>query len=103
METTTLTRLEKVLPESETHWRSIASRAHRLRGATGDEAAARTHDLHIREIREARCSGSSRAIRFCPRCLANGNKYALLFIGAADRCGTCNWPAGRQDMPLRIL
>lgn len=91
-ETTTLTSLERIQPKSETHWRAIASRAHRIRGDAGDEAAARTHELHIVEIREARCSGSSRALRFCPRCLSKGVKYILISMAGTDRCGTCFWP-----------
>lgn len=91
-DTTTLTRLSRIAPESETHWRAIAARAHRLRGFPGDEAAARAHELHIVEIRDTRCAGSSRGIRFCPRCLQRGIKYALIFVGGGDRCGTCDWP-----------
>jgi hypothetical protein len=93
MSTTTITDLAKILPQSETHWRAIASRAHRLRGIAGDEAAAKTHEIHIWEIRESRCVGSTREIRFCPRCLERGVKYMLLFMGGADRCGTCGWPS----------
>ena len=91
-DTTTLTRLSRITPESETHWRTVAARAHRLLQRPGDEAAALTHELHIVEIRGTLLEGSSREIRFCPRCLRRGVKYVLIFIGGGDRCGTCDWP-----------
>jgi len=91
-ETTTFERLANLLPKTETHWRAIASRAHRLRSYPGDEAAARTHELQIWEIRQGLLPGTSRQMRLCPRCLKRGVKYALLFIGGMDRCGTCDWP-----------
>lgn len=94
MPTTTLNRLAKINPESETQWRDVAAQAHRSLNRTGDEAAAKTHELHIWEIRQGLLAGSSREIRFCPRCLKRGVKYILLFIGGMDRCGTCNWPGG---------
>lgn len=93
-DTTTLTRLSKILPESETDWHQVAARAHRLLNRTGSEAAARTHETLIWEIRNCRNAGSSRQIRYCPRCLERGVKYILLWMGAADRCGTCRWPEG---------
>jgi hypothetical protein len=83
------------VPETETDWRSIAARAHRLRKFPGDEAAAKTHEIHIWEIREGLLAGTSREIRFCPRCLEKGNKYMLLFMGGIDRCGSCSWPAAQ--------
>lgn len=91
-ETTTITDLAKLIPVSETHWRFIASRVHRLRRIPGDLAAAQTHENMIHEIRNNAAAGSSREIRFCPRCLERGNKYMLLFMGGIDRCGTCSWP-----------
>jgi len=91
-ETTTLDTLAERLPQSETDWHAIAARAHRLINRTGSEAAARTHETLIWEIRNARNAGTSREIRFCPRCLARGVKYMLLFMGGMDRCGTCRWP-----------
>ena len=81
-------------PESETEWRAQAARAHRRRARPGDEAAARTHELMIDEIRHARQAGTSREMRLCPRCVARGVRYALLLIGGTDRCGTCDWPGG---------
>ena len=90
--TTTFEKLERIPPESETHWRAIAARAHRLIGRTGHEAAAKTHELHIHEIREALLPGTSRQIRFCPRCMGRGRRYALIWIAGTDRCGTCDWP-----------
>ena len=90
--TTTWTKLERIVPQSETHWRAIASRAHRVRARAGDEAAAKTHVNMIYEIRHNLSYGSSRQIRFCPRCLERGQKYMLLFMGGMDRCGTCHWP-----------
>lgn len=98
-ETTTMTDLNRIMPESETHWRAVASRAHRLRKYPGDEAAARTHENMIYEIRTGAAAGSSRTMRFCPRCLERGQKYALLFMGGGDRCGTCCWPGVREDPP----
>jgi len=92
MSTTTFARLVSELPQSETHWRDIAARAHRSRSLPGDEAAAKTHELHIWEIRQGLSPGSSRDIRHCPRCLDRGVKYILLFMGGEDRCGTCHWP-----------
>ena len=94
-DTTTLTRLERIKPASETHWRAIASRAHRIRSFPGDESAARTHELVISEIRDAHQEGSSRGMRVCPRCEAKGNKIALIFMGGSDQCGTCYWPRER--------
>lgn len=91
-ETTTLTDLIRMLPQSETQWRAIAARAHRLRGVPGDMAAAQTHENMIHEIRTTAAAGSTREIRFCPRCLEQGKKYILLFMGGIDRCGTCRWP-----------
>lgn len=91
-ETTTMTDLSRIMPESETHWRSIAARAHRIRRAPGDLAAAETHENMIHEIRTSAAEGSTRDIRFCPRCLERGQKYILLFMGGMDRCGTCRWP-----------
>lgn len=90
--TTTYTRLSRIIPESETHWRGIAARAHRLRGVPGDEAAALTHENMIHEIRNNLSFGTTREIRFCPRCLDRGVKYILLHMGGMDRCGSCTWP-----------
>jgi hypothetical protein len=80
------------MPQSETHWRSIAARAHRLRGVPGDHAAAQTHENMIHEIRTNAAAGSTRDMRFCPRCEARGQRYMLLFMGGMDCCGTCYWP-----------
>ena len=91
MSTTTLTRLSRIEPQSETQWRAIAARAHRISGFPGDEAAALTHELRIVEIRETKASGSSRAIRFCPMCLNRGSRVIMLFMGGTDCCGTCGW------------
>lgn len=91
-ETTAFHRLAGQFPLSETHWREIASQAHRLRGEPGDEAVAKTHDQQILEIREGRVSGTSRSLRFCPRCLERGVKYPLIQVGDLHRCGTCDWP-----------
>jgi len=91
--TTTRERLRKELPETETEWRSLAAGAHRSRAFPGDEAAARTHELAIWEIRRGLLPGTSNEIRFCPRCLKRGSRYMLLEIGGMDRCGTCNWPS----------
>lgn len=92
-ETTTFEQLGNIPPESETHWRAIAARAHRLIGKTGHEAAAKTHELHIHEIRSALLPGTSRQARFCPRCLLRGRRYILLWVAGTDRCGSCDWPA----------
>ncbi len=91
-ETTAFHRLAGQFPSSETQWREIASRAHRLRGEPGDEAVAKTHDQQILEIREGLVSGTSRHLRLCPRCLERGVKYPLIQVGDMDRCGTCDWP-----------
>jgi hypothetical protein len=93
--TTTWTKLRAVRPQSETEWRGIAARAHRLRGVAGDEAAALTHELHVAEIRNGACAGSSMDIRICPRCEVRGaGRYMLIFVGGMDRCGTCGWTPG---------
>jgi hypothetical protein len=92
MSTTTITDLSKIMPQSETQWRAIAARAHRIRRIPGDLAAAQTHDNMIHEIRANAAMGSSREIRFCPRCEARGKKYMLIYMGGMDRCGTCYWP-----------
>lgn len=102
-DTTTLTRLARILPQSETHWRAIAARAHRLRGFPGDEAAARTHELVIYEIRACLAGGTSRSLRLCPRCLDRGSKIILIEMGAQDRCGTCLWPGAREDVRISGL
>lgn len=96
-ETTTMTDLSRIMPESETHWRSIAARAHRIRRGPGDLAAAETHENMIHEIRTYAAAGSTREMRFCPRCLERGLKYVLLFMGGLDRCGTCLWPESRPE------
>jgi hypothetical protein len=90
--TTTITDLAKLIPQSETHWRSLAARVHRLRKIPGDLAAAQTHENMIHEIRTNAAAGSSREIRFCPKCLERGNRYMLIFMGGMDCCGTCYWP-----------
>lgn len=94
-DTTTLTRLERLLPTSETHWRAIAARAHRLLPYPGMEAAARTHENEIYAIRQGLVAGSSRTLRYCPRCLVRGIRVALLWMGGVDRCGNCLWPGNR--------
>jgi len=99
-ETTTLEKLARILPESETHWRTIAARAHRLRHFPGDEAMARSHETIVSEIRRATNAGSSRSLRFCPRCLAHGPRYPLISIGGSDCCGTCLWPGTREDFEI---
>jgi hypothetical protein len=91
-DTTTITGLSRINPRSETHWRQIAARAHRLRSEAGDESAALTHEVFIREIRSAKAAGSSRKARCCPRCLKKGSRYLLIFVAGTDRCGTCGWP-----------
>jgi hypothetical protein len=96
-ETTTLTDLSRIVPQSETHWRSVAARVHQLRGGPGDQAAAHTHENMIHEIRASVAMGSSREIRFCPRCLDRGQKYILIYMGGMDRCGTCSWPGIPED------
>lgn len=58
MPTTTYSKLRAILPESETHWRQIAARAHRLRKFPGDEAAAKTHELVIHEVRHLQSMGT---------------------------------------------
>lgn len=93
-----MTDLARLLPKSETHWRAIASRAHRIRKYPGDEAVARTHDLMIYEIRTTEAEGTSRTMRLCPKCLERGYRYGLLYMGGIDRCGTCYWP----DPPAQV-
>lgn len=95
MATTTRTRLSRLVPTSETHWRSIAAAAHRSRGYPGDEAAARTHENEIYAVRTAGASGTSRGLVMCPRCAAAGTRVALIFMGGVDRCGNCLWPGVR--------
>ena len=95
MPTTTYSKLRSIMPESETHWRELAARAHRLRGFSGDEAAAKTHELVIHEVRHLQTMGTSRGMRFCPRCEVAGSKYALIWMGGQDMCGTCHWPRSR--------
>jgi hypothetical protein len=95
MATTTRTRLSRLVPVSETHWRSIAAAAHRSRGYPGDESAARTHENEVYSIRTCGAAGTSRGLRLCPRCVGRGVRVALLFMGGADRCGNCLWPGVR--------
>lgn len=91
-ETTAFEKLAKIPPESETHLHELHAKAFRARAGTGDEAAAKTRELFIWEIRVHTAVGSSREIRYCPRCLERGVKYILIFMGGIDRCGTCRWP-----------
>jgi hypothetical protein len=91
-DTTTYTRLSRISPISETEWRAIAARAHRLRAEAGDESAALTHESFIYDIRSGAVEGSTRGIRYCPRCLEKGNRYILIFMRGKDCCGTCGWP-----------
>ena len=95
-DTTTLTRLERIKPKSETHWRAVAARAHRLMPFPGMEAAARTHEAEIYAIRNGEAAGSSRGLVLCPRCLERGARVALIWMGGTDKCGTCLWP-GKRD------
>lgn len=91
MGTTTINRLTKAVPSSETEWHGIAAEAHRSRALPGDEAAAKTHELRAFEIRANLSPGSTRAIRLCPACRVRGQNYILLFMGGRDRCGSCGW------------
>jgi hypothetical protein len=93
-DTTTYTRLSRISPISETEWRAIAARAHRLRADAGDESAALTHESFISDIRTGAVAGSSRGIRFCPKCLERGQRYILIFMKGKDCCGTCGWAQG---------
>ncbi len=94
MATTTLRKLSKELPQSETDWRHISARAHRSIGGPGSEAAARTHEGFIRDIRKGKVTGSSRRLLDCPRCLQDDDRrFLLLDIGGDLMCGACHWPA----------
>ena len=97
MATTTFSRLANIVPHSETHWRDIAAKAHRSRGIPGDEAAAKTHELHIHEVRTNLSAGSTREMRCCPACELHGKRYILLFMGGRDRCGTCGWDGSPKE------
>ena len=90
-DTTTYTRLSRISPVSETHWRAIAARAHRLRADAGDESAALTHESFITDIRTGAIAGSSRGIRFCPRCQERGQRFILIYMKGTDCCGSCGW------------
>ena len=81
-----------VTPESETHWRELLAQVYRLLGFPGTAAWSRTQDHMVSEIRQGHAIGSSRAPHLCPRCLARGARYHLIFVAGADRCGTCHWP-----------
>jgi len=91
-DTTTFTRLSRIRPISETQWRAIAARAHRLRAEAGDESAALTHESFIADIRQGAVAGSSRGIRYCPRCQQRGLKFILIYMRGVDCCGSCGWP-----------
>lgn len=87
------TELLSARPESQTEWHDLAARAHRHRGVPGDDSAARTHEHMAADIRDGRIRGSSKEPRNCPRCLARGYKYMLLWGSPGpDWCGTCHWP-----------
>lgn len=90
-ETTLWRNLASVAPESETQWRSLMAVVYRVIGQAGCEAAAKTHELMIREIREGRSEGSSTIAHFCPKCRERGSKTFLLHIGSELRCGTCGY------------
>jgi len=81
--TTAIARLSSVTPESETHWREILAQVYRILGFPGADAWARTQDLEVSEIRKCHGIGSTRQPRLCPRCLARGARYHLIFVAGA--------------------
>ena len=83
------TTLDRIAPKSETHFRQIQARGHRRRGIAGDEAAARTHEHAISDIREGRREGDSRKLRLCPPCFRRGEHYLLIEVDGKLCCGTC--------------
>jgi hypothetical protein len=98
--TTTWRRLAAHIPESETDWRDNQAAAHRLRAYPGDDSWCLTNGFEAHEIRECLVGGSSRLARLCPRCLERGVRYALIFMGGMDRCGSCLWPGRREDVEI---
>jgi hypothetical protein len=98
--TTTWRRLTAHTPESETDWRDNQAAVHRLRGFPGDDSWCLTNRLEAEEIRKTLIPGSSRQMRFCPRCLDRGIRVALIFMGGIDRCGNCLWPSERKDVRI---
>lgn len=60
MSTKTIFRkLSEIEPKTDTDQHRLQALAHRARGRTGDEAAAKTHEHMIREIRGGHTEGSS--------------------------------------------
>jgi hypothetical protein len=57
---TVFKKLSEIEPKSDTDHHRLQAMAHRARGRTGDEAAAKTHEHMIREIRSGHMVGSSR-------------------------------------------
>lgn len=92
--TSEVRRLAAVVPESQTHWRTVAAAAHRAIGGPGAEAAARTHENLIHEVRSAGPRGLT-----CKPCARRGVTYLLLFMGGSYRCGTCGWLLDTRPNP----
>lgn len=57
---TIFNKLSEIEPKSDTDHHRLQAMAHRARGHTGDEAAAKTHEHLIQEIRAGKMAGSSR-------------------------------------------
>ncbi len=95
--TTAWRELAEQVPESETDWLELQANAHRLADIPGSDSWASTSEFHAEEIRQARHAGSSQEMRDCPRCLARGVRYALLYMGGMDRCGCCQWPGTHPE------
>ncbi len=87
----TTTTLAGIRPKSETHFRKVQADSHRRRGIAGDEAAAKTHEHMIDEIREGRVDGTTRKLQLCAPCSKRGVSYVLIEVDGDNRCGTCGW------------
>ncbi len=101
-ETTTLRglspeELQRIPPQSETHFRKIQRAALEKRGAPGDAAWAAAQKQQIDAIRSGTANGSTRMV--CPPCAERGVRTLLLTIGEETKCGTCGWTVPPQAPP----
>jgi len=99
--TTVLRQLEGEKPRSETQFRKIQAKVHRMRGRAGDEAWAKVHEQAIQDIRSGAEAGTT--LSLCPACLKRGSRTMIIEVGGARRCGSCGWtetpPSGESAPP----
>lgn len=87
--TTSYRNLGEKKPRSETQFRDIQAKAHRIRAKAGDEAWAKVHEQAIHDIRKGATEGST--LSLCPACLEKKTRTMLIEVGGHRRCGSCGW------------